>query len=66
MISDQMIVVNLDMLALVLAVLVCAVTVLLMVVRGMHDRHKRVLAELHEALDERDHYRTRLSIYEEW
>ncbi len=54
MVSDQMIVVNLDMLALVLAVLVCAVAVLLMVVRGMHDRHKRVLRDLHEVMDERD------------
>lgn len=54
MVGDTMIVVNLDVLAAVLAVLVCAVTVLLRVVWGMHDRHKQVLRDLHAVMDERD------------
>lgn len=52
MVDETMIVVNLDLLAITLAVLVCALAIALRVLWEYRCKHKAVLRELHEALDE--------------
>lgn len=54
MVDDTMIVVNLDLLAITLAVLVCALAIALRVLWEYRCKHKATLYRLHEALDERD------------
>ena len=56
MVNDTMITVNLGLLAITLAVLVCALAIALRVLWEYRCMHKATLRELHEALDERDAY----------
>lgn len=52
MVDETMIVVNLDLLAITLAVLVCALAIALRILWEYRCKHKATLRELHETLDE--------------
>lgn len=54
MVDETMIVVNLDLLAITLAVLVCALAIALRVLWEYRCKHRATLRELHGVLDERD------------